>query len=234
MSTLRLFRTALLSALCAGSALALTPSLTVQQVAQAAQEGDAMFHKNGAYVWGSYLLKTYTEDIRLRVDSPEVDGIALGTPYERLRYASFLASFQDMALTPAQSVQLAGTLKNKLTFLVYTHSPRGVGEEEEQWQQAYHSGDVKPSANREHSYLDAYKAATLTVGGRTLQAQPQIDGPYRDQFTLPTGGADFRFLGVVQYTFDLTGLPAKGTATLRFSDSEGNRFSQTARLDQLK
>ncbi len=225
---------ATLALLLAGSSLALTPVLSQQQALQAAQAGDTMFHQNGAYVWGSYLLKTYTEDVRLRVDSPEVDGIALGTPYERLRYESFLASFQDQALTPAQTTSLARSLQNKVTFLLYTHSPRGVGEEEEQWQQAYNLGKVKPAANREHSYLDAYREATLSVGGRTLKAQPAFDGPYRDQFTLPTGGSDFRFLGVVRYTFDLAGLPTTGTATLTFKDSQGKVFTQKANLSQVR
>ncbi|WP_407571668.1 hypothetical protein [Deinococcus altitudinis] len=220
--------------LVGGSVSALTPSLSARQAAQAAVEGDTMFRENGAYKWGSYLLKTYTEDIKLRVDSPEVDGVAIGTPYERVRYESFLASFQDMALTPAQTNALAATLKNKVTFLVYTHSPRGVDEEEEQWKQAYNSGAVKPAAAREHSYLDAYVPATLSIGGRVLRSQLQIDGPYRDQFTLPTGGAQFRFLGVVRYTFDLTGVPAANVATLTFKDSGGKVFTQKANLTQLR
>jgi len=222
------------AALLASSGLALTPVLSQQQALQATREGDTMFHENGAYVWGPYLLKTYTEDIKLRIDSPEVDGIALGTPYERLRYESFLASFQDEALTPVQTTALARSLQNKVTFLLYTHSPRGVGEEEEQWQQAYHLGKVKAAANREHSYLDAYREATLTIGGRTVKAQPAFDGPYRDQFTLPTGGSDFRFLGVVRYTFNLTGLPTTGTATLRFKDSQGKVFTQKTNLSQVR
>lgn len=234
MRCLRTLGTLLVASVLSAPVSALAPVLSQQQALQATREGDLMFHQNGAYVWGSYLLKTYTEDIKLRVDSPEIDGIAIGTPYERLRYESFLASFQDEALTPVQTTALARSLQNKVTFLLYTHSPRGVGEEEEQWQQAYHLGKVKPTANREHSYLDAYREATLTIGGRTVKAQPVFDGPYRDQFTLPTGGADFRFLGVVRYTFDVGGLPTSGTATLTFRDSQGKVFTQKANLSQVR
>jgi hypothetical protein len=234
MRRLRTLGTLLVASVLSAPVSALAPVLSQRQALQATREGDLMFHQNGAYVWGSYLLKTYTEDIKLRVDSPEIDGIAIGTPYERLRYESFLASFQDEALTPVQTIALARSLQNKVTFLLYTHSPRGVGEEEEQWQQAYHLGKVKPTANREHSYLDAYRDATLTIAGRTLKAQPVVDGPYRDQFTLPTGGADFRFLGVVRYTFTVSGLPTTGTATLTFKDSQGKVFTQQANLSQIR
>jgi hypothetical protein len=223
-----------LTVACSGPGVALTSSLSVEQINQATQEGDTMYHRLGAYDWGNYLLKTYTDDVILAVNSPEVDGIAIGTPYERVRYESFLDSFQDMPLTLDNATVLADTLKNKVTFLIYTHSPRGVGEEEAQWQQAYHLGDVKPSDTREHSYLDAYKPATLIIGGHSLVAEPVIDGPYRDQFTLPTGGAEFRFLGVVKYTFDLSGVPTADRATLRFKDSAGKVFIQTANLKNLQ
>jgi len=217
-----------------GTVLALAPALNAQQVAQATKAGDTMFHQEGAYRWGNYLLKTYTEDVKLSDTSPEVDGIAIGTPYERLRYESFLASFQDAALTTPQATTLASSLKNKVTFLIYTHSPRGVDDEEEQWQQAYTQGKVKTSEERAHSYLDTYKAATLTAGGRTLSATPQLDGPYTDQFTLPTGGAQFRYLGVVRYTFDVSGVSPNSKVTLNFKDSLGKGYSQTANLSQLQ
>ena len=234
MNKLRFLTAFVLTLVCSGPSIALTSSLSAEQVKQATQDGDTMFHQLGAYEWGAYLLKTYTDDVILAVDSPEVDGIAIGTPYERVRYESFLDSFQDMPLTPDGATVLADSLQNKVTFLIYTHSPRGVGEEEAQWQKAYHLGDIKPSDTREHSYLDSYKPATLIVGGRSLIASLAIDGPYRDQFTLPTGGAEFRFLGVVKYTFDLTGVSATERVTLRFKDSAGKVFIQTANLNKLQ
>ena len=224
---------ALMGSALISSALALTPMLNPQQIQDAAQAGDQMFHKSGVYTWGPYLLKAYTEDVILKPDSPEVDGIALGTPYERLRYKSFLASFQAMPLTPAQATAQARALDNKITFLLYTHSPFSVDEEEEQWQKA-NKGAVSQTPDRAHSYLDSYQPATLNIGGRTLTASPQIDGPYTDQFTLPTGNADFRYLGVVRYTFDLGGTAQPGTVTLSFKDSQGKPFTQQADLGQLR
>ncbi len=224
--------------LCAGllmsSAAALTPVLTPALIAQATQEGHTMSRDTGVYTWGPYLLKTYTDDIVLRPDSPEVDGIALGTPYERLRYESFLDTFQDMPLTLEQAARYAQTWNNKISFLLYTHSPGPVNQEEELWQQAYNQGQATETKGREHSYLDLYQPATLTVGSKTLTAKPEIDGPYGDQFTLPAGTPQFRYLGVVHYTFDLTGLPTSGSVTLKFKDSGGKVYTQQANLNQLR
>ncbi|AWN22661.1 hypothetical protein DKM44_04945 [Deinococcus irradiatisoli] len=233
--TKTLKRVALIGAgLLTSSALALTPVLTPDLTAQAVKEGDTMSRDTGVYTWGPYLIKTYTEDVRLQPDSPEVDGIALGTPYERLRYESFIQTFQDRPLTTAQSAQFAQKWNNKISFLLYTHSPGPVSQEEELWQQAYNQGQATETKGREHSYLDLYQPATLTVGGKTLTAKPEIDGPYGDQFTLPAGTPEFRYLGVVHYTFDLTGLPTNGTVTLNFKDSTGKTYNQQANLSQLR
>ncbi|MFC4453525.1 hypothetical protein [Deinococcus sonorensis] len=236
MNVLQRFRVAavLSAGVLTGSALALTPVLTPALTDQAVKEGDSMSRTTGVYTWGSYLLKTYTDDIRLTANSPEVDGIALGTPYERLRYESFLDTFQDRPLTAAQAKVFAQKWNNKITFLLYTHSPGPVSQEEELWQQAYSRGNATETKGREHSYLDLYQSATLTVGGKTLTAKPEIDGPYGDQFTLPAGTPEFRYLGVVHYTFDLTGLPTSGTVTLKFKDSSGKTYAQQANLSQLR
>ncbi|WP_161884078.1 hypothetical protein [Deinococcus alpinitundrae] len=236
MRTVTLLGKALLicTGLLVSPAAALSPVLTPALTAQATKEGDTMSRNTGVYTWGPYLIKTYTDDIVLKVNSPEVDGIALGTPYERLRYESFLDTFQDMPLTPDQSAQFAQKWKNKISFLLYTHSPGPVAQEEELWQQAYNQGKATETKGREHSYLDLYQPATLTVAGKTLTAKPEIDGPYGDQFTLPAGTPQFRYLGVVHYTFDLTGLPTSGSVTLNFKDSGGKTYTQKADLSQLR
>ena len=95
-------------------------------------------------------------------------------------------------------------------------------------------GEATETKGREHSYLDLYQPATLTVAGKTLTAKPEIDGPYGDQFTLPAGTPQFRYLGVVHYTFDLTGLPTSGSVTLNFKDSGGKAYTQKADLSQLR
>ena len=217
-----------------GAALAYQPTLTPQQTAQAVKEGNAMLQAGGGYVWGPYLLHTYNEGIRLRPDSPEVDGVAMGTPYERLRYNAYLSAYQDQPLTSQQASTLARQVAGQLTFLIYSHSPLSIDEEEEQWQLAYDKNPSKPRPDREPSYLDLYKTATLTVDGTALSAAPQVDGPYRDDFTLPNGRADYRFLGVIRYTFDLSGVKGARQASLRFTDSRGKVYTQAIDLSAVR
>lgn len=216
----------------AGPARAWVPSLSAAQVSQARAEGDAMSVKEGGYVLGGYLLQTYNDDIILRPGSPEIDGVVISTPFERVRYEAYLSHLEAKPMTGEQAAALARGLGGKLTFRVYSHSPYPVEEEEEQWQRAYRTDRVTFDANRAKSYLDFYKPATLTVAGRSYTASPTLDGPYRDNFTLPSGEAESRNLGVVFYTFDARTLPASGAFTLSFRDSRGKAYTLKGDLGQ--
>jgi hypothetical protein len=213
---------------------ALVPTLTATQVQQAKREGEAMNGLTGGYIVGNYLVKTYNDDLILQPNSPEVDGVILGTPYERLRYEAFLAKLENLPLTETQAANLARSYAGKLVFRVYSHSPYVVGDELEQWQQAYLTDKVALNADRAKSYLDFYKTATLTVAGKKYTARPTIDGPYQDNFVLPSGESDFRNLGVISYTFDIKNLPGSGLATLVFNDSRGKSYSIQSNLAQLR
>lgn len=213
---------------------ALLPTLTATQIQAAKREGEAMNTRESGYVVGNYLVKTYNDDLILQPDSPEVDGVILGTPYERLRYESFLAHLENKPLTETQAVNLARTYAGKLVFRVYSHSPYVVGDELEQWQQAYLTNKVAANPDRAKSYLDFYKTATLTVAGKKYTATASIDGPYQDNFVLPSGESDFRNLGVISYSFDIKNLPSSGIATLVFKDSRGKTYSIQSNLGQLR
>ncbi|UBV44162.1 hypothetical protein LAJ19_15260 (plasmid) [Deinococcus taeanensis] len=205
-------------------ASAVLPALSAAQVQEAKQEGEAMNTRESGYVVGPYLVKSYNDDLILKPNSPEVDGVVLSTPFERLRYESYLAHLENKPLSDAQAAALARTYAGKLVFRVYSHSPYAVDDELEQWQQAYLTHKVTLTPNREKSYLDFYKPATLTVAGKTYTARPVVDGPYRDNFVLPSGQSDFRNLGVIFYAFDLPALPRSGTVTLSFTDSRGRAY----------
>ena len=182
-------------ALLGGTALASQQVLTAPEIAQSVQDGAAMVGPASSYLWGSYLLLTNSTGIRLVKNAPEVDGVALGTPYERLRYEAFLSEYQGEPLTTAQATAFARTLNHKLSFIIYTHSLQSVAAEAAQWQQAYAKNPGAKKSDRTPSYLDVFKDATLTVDGHPLKATPQVDGPYQDQFTLANNNFDFRYLG---------------------------------------
>lgn len=188
--------------------------------------------REGGSVLGTYLLRAYNDDIILRPDSPEIDGVVISTPFERLRSEAYLARLEAKPLSGEQAATFARGLSGKLTFRVYSHSPYPVEEEEEQWQRAYRTDRISFDEDRAKSYLDFYKPATLTVAGRTYTARPVLDGPYRDNFTLPSGEADARNLGVVFYTFDARTLPTSGAFTLSFRDSRGKVYRLEGNLSQ--
>jgi hypothetical protein len=217
-----------------GLASAMLPSLTAAQIQEAKREGEAMSTREGGYIVGKYLVKTYNDDLILQPNSPEVDGVVLSTPYERLRYEAYLAHLENNLLTDAQASTLAKSYAGKLVVRLYSHSPYAVDDELEQWQQAYLTDKIALTPQREKSYLDFYKAATLTVAGKTYTAQPVVDGPYRDNFVLPSGKSDFRNLGVVFYTFNVPSLPSTGMATLAFTDSRGKAHRIQSNLNDLR
>ncbi|WP_189089909.1 hypothetical protein [Deinococcus ruber] len=222
----------LLAALTGGAAGAIQEVLTAPEIAQANQDGSAMVTPSSAYLWGSYLLVSNSTGIKLAPNAPEVDGIAMGTPFERLRYEAYLSQYEGNPLDTARATAFARTLDHKLSFIVYTHSLKSVAEETEQWQQAYEKNPGARKSTRTASYLDVFKPATLTVNGRTLQASPQVDGPYQDQFNLANGDFDFRYLGVITYTFDLKSFPNARNVTLSFKDSAGRKYTQKIDLSQ--
>lgn len=217
-----------------GLASALLPNLTATQIQEAKREGEAMNTRESGYIVGNYLVKTYNDDLILQANSPEVDGVILGTPYERLRYEAFLAHLENQPLTETQAASLARSYSGKLVFRVYSHSPYVVGDELEQWQQAYLTDKITTNPNRAKSYLDFYKSATLTLAGKKYTATATVDGPYQDNFVLPSGESDFRNLGVVSYAFDIKNLPSSGIATLVFKDSRGKTYSIQSNLAQLR
>ncbi|GHF36719.1 hypothetical protein HNQ07_001287 [Deinococcus metalli] len=217
-----------------GSVQAVSPTLTPAIVTEALKAGEAMSIQEGGYILGSYLLRAYNEDVILRPNSPEIDGVVLGTPFERLRYEAYLARLEGKPLTTAQATAFAQKLNHKITVRVYSHSPYSVADEEEQWQLAYKTDRIKANPDKEKSYLDFFKPATMTVAGRKYAASPSVDGPYRDNFTLPSGESDFRNLGVVSYTFDIPNLPASGPFTLSFKDSRGVPYTISGTLQQYR
>lgn len=229
---MRIPPTAALAALLNSAAYAVIPSLSAAQVSEAVKAGEAMSVSDGGYQLGSYLLVQYTVDVILHPNSPEVDGIVVSTPFEQLRYEAYLAHLEQKPLTSTQATDFARKAAGKLSFRVYTHSPYAVDEEDEQWQLAYQKDRIAANPERPKSYLDFFKDAHLTVAGKKYVATPIVDGPYVDNFTLPSGKATFRNLGVVFYTFNVGDLPTSGKFTLSFKDSTGKAYNISSDLSK--
>ena len=220
-----------------GPALAFQPVLSTEEVQKALKEGSAMNTPRNGYILSDYLLKEYNDGLSLKPGDGEVDAIIVATPYERVRYFGYLESIQRKPVTDAALNAVVDRYKNKLTFVVFTHSPYTVDQEVEQWTKAYGSGKItdEEGHTRQRSYLDEYKEATLEVGGKTYTAKPSVDGPYTDIFSIQGSRPQSRFLGLIHYSFDLSDLAVSGkvsgTGRLSFKDSQGKTvYSETVDL----
>lgn len=210
------------------------PVLSAADTQRAIEVGTEMVSPNSGYRVQDYLLHEYIEDVRLRPNDPEVNAITLSTPFEALRYSAYVAKYQRKELSNEKAEQVTSETAHTLTANVYAHSPFTVEEELEQFLQAYED-DAQGEDAQQQSFMDFYSDATLMIGNQTLTAKKVIDGPYQDQFSPFSGTPEFRFLGVVRYTFDLSGVATRGKqGILRFKDFSKRSYSDVIRFDDYK
>jgi len=112
-----------------------------------------------------------------RQNTPEIEGIVLTTPFEKMRYGASLSNLEGKPLTDARAETMAKTLAGTLTFRLCSHSPFAAEDEEEQWQLAHQADWVAVNPENQKIHLDFFKPATLTIAGWAYTAQPVVDGP---------------------------------------------------------
>lgn len=208
-------------------AFAVQLNLSPAEVQRAIREGTAMNTPTNGYILRDYLLKEYNSGVSLKVGAGEVDAVTVATPYERLRYHSYLEALQQLPMNRAKTNAVLSQYQNQVTFVVFAHSPYTVDAETEQYRLAYGGNQIKESDGRvrQRSFLDQYQPATLALGGKTYRAKPSLDGPYTDIFSIQGSRPESRYLGLISYSFDLGALAAGGKlnqkGTLSFKDSRG-------------
>ncbi|WP_027483516.1 hypothetical protein [Deinococcus pimensis] len=210
--------------------------LSDAQIRQAMEAGRAMVSPQNGYLYPPYVLKEYTSGLRIDPNTPIVDAVTVGTPFERVRYDSYLVAYQRKPVQFATAQQVARANANRLTFVLYTHSPYSVEQELEAWQQAYVQ-HAPGEAKVQRTYLDDFKPATLTVNGQTFTSRVRINGPFQDAFSIK-GKPEFRYLGVIFHEFDLTPLVRAGQLTgmadLRFKDATGRTYAERVDLARYR
>ncbi|MEJ2665502.1 MAG: hypothetical protein P8Z81_00115 [Deinococcales bacterium] len=209
----------------AGTALAFSPTLSSAQVTSAVKQGQSLVSPKHGYPWKHYLLKQFDGGIDLTKSqmNAEIDAIAVGTPYERVRYQSYIDTYQGSPLTTKDANALASRYASTVQFIVFAHSP-AVGA-------------------KYQDFLTKFGHATLDIqGGGTLEAAKQgTFGPARDFYDVTSGKGSvpepkFLWLGYVSYRFNLRPLAKQGTnvsnlkGTLTFTDSQGQKTSLTVDL----
>lgn len=213
----------------AGTALAFSPTLSSAQVTSAVKQGQSLVSPKHGYPWKRYLVKQFDGGIDLTTSqmNAEIDAVVVGTPYERVRYQSYIDKYQGSPLTTKDANTLASQYANTVQFIVFAHSP-AVGA-------------------KYQDFLTKFGQATLAIqGGGTLKATKQgTYGPARDFYDVTSGKGSvpepkFLWLGYVSYRFNLQSLAKQGTnvsklkGTLTFTDSQGQKTSLTVNLGNYK
>ncbi|MCL6525954.1 MAG: hypothetical protein K6T57_03640 [Thermaceae bacterium] len=201
-----------------GSGLAFSPLLTPAQIQAALEQGQQMVQPNQGYLWKGYVLKEYSNGLDLVPTSPEVDAVVVGTPYERLRFKSYRSTYEGTPLTLAQAEGYARQYGNQLEFMVFAHS-------------------MSPEP-KDQGFLERFSSATLRIPGHGTLHPSQTDrfGPAQDFYNIQGRGHEFRWLGYVSYTFDLSALARRGLelanlkATLTFKDASGKLYTLPVNL----
>ena len=228
----------LLALACAfgGTALGMNAVLSSAELRQAMHAGSSMVSPTNGYMANPYVLHEYTNGIRIDPTSPLVDALTIGTPYERVRYYSYLEAYQKKPVLQAGAKKIEQQNANRLTIIAFTHSPVSVDAELEAWQQTYVTHDNK-SKPVQRTYLDDFKPATLTLDGKNVTSTITIQGPFQDAFSVK-GSPEFRYLGVIYYQFDLSAFAKAGRITgvaqLQFKDPKGRSYTQQIDLSRYR
>lgn len=213
----------------AGTALAFSPTLSSSQVTSALGKGASLVSPKHGYPWKHFLVKQFDGGIDLTQAqmNGEIDAVVVGTPYERIRYQSYLDKYQGSPLTKKGATKLASQYANTVQFIVFAHAP-GVGL-------------------KYRDFLKKFGQATLDIqGAGTLKATKQgTYGPSEDFYDVKSGKGKtaepkFLWLGYVSYDFNLQPLAKKGTnlsslkGTLTFTNSQGTKTSVQVDLGNFK
>ncbi len=202
-------------ALCCVPAVAVgfTPTLSPQDIEAARIAGaEAADSKTHGYAVQDYLLYDVQQPLTIAPGEGEVEAVVVGTPFERLRYASYLASLQGTPMTASQAAETARKLNGTVHVIVFAHSP-GVTE-------------------RDRNFLSEFGAAQLTLEDKQpIRADDaQLFGPARDFYIVPGSGRERRWLGTVTWRFPLQPLIQQNvpipsaTGQLSFTDSTGRPY----------
>jgi hypothetical protein len=206
-----------------GAAAGFTPVLGQGDVDQARAAGaEQAGSKTHGYVVKDYVLYDTGQQLTIPPGAGEVEAVVVGTPFERLRYASYLASLQGKPMTAEQAVENARKLDATLHFVVFAHSP-GVTE-------------------KDRGFLDRYTKAvfTLDTGEALTASDSRVFGPARDFYIVPGSGRERRWLGTLTWTFSLRPVMDKGgdvsaaTGSLTFTDSSGKTYDIAVDLGKYR
>ena len=219
MNAFRQLVTVLLSlSVLASVAFAFDAQLSQQEVQEAVQAGRQLVSPSSGYKVQDWVLYDVKDPYAIQPGQGDVEAVIVGTPFERLRYQSYLQAYQNKTFSADEAQQKATDLADTVTFVVFAHS-QGASEQY-------------------RDFLDGFSGAQLQVSGQTLQpAQVETFGPAQDFYNVAGKAAEFRFLGTANFRFDLSGFgdnPGTLQGTFSFTAPSGKPYSFDVDLSNFR
>jgi hypothetical protein len=189
------------------SARAFTPTLTQRQVRSAISEGRTLFQKGLGYQAPHHVLFARRNTLHIARGEGPVEAIIVGTPYERLKFASYLSTFEGRPMRLPEALSIVREDRGVLQLIVFTHS----------------------NGAQDRNFLTRVSNGTLQLAGHVIAAlePPSVFGPALDYYDVDGAGRQFRWLGSVTFRFNLSRFDQHGTnlentsGTFSFVDSQG-------------
>ncbi len=192
-------------------------TLTSAERQAAVRAGKAFALAHQGYPVSSYVIYSVPDALTIPPGGGSVDGVVVATPFERVRYASYLAFTQNSAPGAVDIVRAAAA--DEVDFLIFAHS----------------------SANLDRTFLAKFGEATL-LSAHDVRLAPFTQtsfGPALDFYNVAGKGRQPRWVGYETIRFDLGPLRTRGIdasrfrGALNFVDPYGRAYSLKFDLSQV-
>jgi hypothetical protein len=197
---------------------ALEPALTAAEQQSAIRDGRAIAFAHQGYPVSTYTVFEVPDALAITPGGGYIDAVVVATPFERARYASYLAYFQQSS--PSSDEIARASRADEVDFLIFAHS----------------------SANMDRGFLSGFRAAAIS-SGRSVQLTPvshSTFGPTIDFYNVAGRGRQPRLVGFDTFRFDLRPLVARGVdvsrlrGTFAITDPYGRAYSLAFDLSKMR
>ena len=197
-----------------GAGHAIESPLSAASVNEAYTQGVTLgMREDQAYPLAPNAVYHTADTLRLEAANGDVDAVVIGTPWERVRYQSYLATIGGEEITPAQARERARLPDGSVAVLIFAHGS-------------------KPS---DQDFISGFTGVTLKLGTTTTHpAEARRSGTSGSQYPDTPGEIGERFTGTITYIFHLTPAQLRNSGTLSFTDPTGKVFRLPIRLSAYR
>lgn len=189
-------------------AAAYVQSLSPAQVSSATAIGRAAAKSHDGLSAQAYTAFATSDALDAAPHAGSIDAIIVGTPFERVEYAAYVAAFEGRRAT-ADEISGASTA-HTLDIVVFAHSRDPLDQ----------------------GFLRRFRGATLVVGHmKRNPASTSTPAPAKDFFNTPSG-RQLLWLGSMSFRFDTYGVAADAVIKFAVTDPYGRAYD--IRIDLSK